>query len=90
MDGNQLFLETRAAETLRQQRVYENAMASLERKSKKRAAEGRLVMAAFDGFAAVSQGKGFSARLIKLALPAFVILAGAAANYLFWTVAMNG
>lgn len=90
MDGNQLFLETRATETFRQQRVYENAIASLERKSKRREAQGWVVMAAFDGFAAASQGKRVSARLIKLALPAFVILAGAAANYLFWAVAVNG
>jgi hypothetical protein len=89
MDGNSTVFENRAAEALRQQEVHELAMASLERQRRKKQAEGQAVMAAFAGFAAASQGRRWPARIIRGALPAFVILAGASANYLFWAIAMN-
>ncbi len=90
MDGNTIDLDPKTAEAMRQQKVFERAMASLERKKKQKEGEGLAVMLAVDTFKDATEEGKFLARMTNFAKVFLVFFLGAVINYFFWAFVMNG
>jgi hypothetical protein len=90
MDGNTIELDPRTAEAMRQEKVYQQAMASLELQKRKKEAMGYAVMASAYGFKNASQKGTKLGRLVNLSKLLLVALGGGIINYLFYVFAFNG
>ena len=90
MDGNTIDLDPKTAEALRQKKVYQEAMASLELKNRKKEAMGYAVMAATYGFKDASRDGTRLGRLVNWSKFFLVVCIGAIVNYFFYAFIMNG
>ena len=90
MDGQTITEDPRTEEALRQQRVYERAMASLAQEKRRKEAAGYAVMAAVSSFEPAATGKGKLGRAANIAKIGCMLGAGLIPNYFFWTFVLQG
>ncbi|EDM69544.1 hypothetical protein RAZWK3B_06017 [Roseobacter sp. AzwK-3b] len=84
MDGQTVDTDRRTAEALRQQDVYEKAMASLKLERRKSEAMGYAVMASLDSFTPASRGEGWLGRAVFWSKIGCITFVCVAPNYLVW------
>ncbi|MFK7938590.1 MAG: hypothetical protein AB8B82_04375 [Roseovarius sp.] len=90
MDGNTLEIDPRTAEAMRQEQVYQNAMASLSRQARANEAIEDAVLAPAYGIATAMQTGGKFARVLDWSKLLLVAMGGGIVNYLFYVYAING
>jgi len=90
MDGTMMDQDAKVAEAMRQQEVYDKAMASLKKKRLRQEGESLGIMFAADQFGEAIKPGTMLGRLTKYTIFALVLLMGLFINYLFWAVALNG
>ena len=90
MDGQTIELDRRSAEALRQQAVYERAMASIQRERRAQEAMGYAIMASVSTFESATDRTSWLGRAAHFAKLALIVFAGVLPNYLFWSLVLNG
>ena len=84
MDGQSIDTDRRTAEALRQQDVYEKAMASIALEQRKKEAMGYAVMAAASSFEPATRGEGWLGKAVFWSKIGCITFVCVVPNYLVW------
>lgn len=90
MDGNTIDLDPRTAEAMRQEKVYQNAMASLGLQNRQADALEDTLMAPGYALSNVANPDSKLARTMGWTKFLLVALGGGIINYLFYATVLNG
>lgn len=89
MDGQTLKQSRKSAEALRQQQVFEKAMAELELEKRRKLAGGYAVMAGAYAFEPAVNEDGWLAKSVKFSKMFLVLALGVIPNYFVATQLLN-
>ncbi len=89
MDGQTIEQDPRTAEALRQQDVFKQAMAQIERDNRRREAAGYAIMAGAYALEPAAKGEGLPGKLVHGAQLFLIAAAGIIPNYLVWSVLLS-
>ena len=84
MDGQSFSTDRHSDEALRQQQVYERAMASIALERRKKEAAGYAIMAAASSFEPATRGEGWLGKAVFWSKIGCITFACVVPNYLVW------
>ncbi|MCR9148134.1 MAG: hypothetical protein NXH74_13190 [Rhodobacteraceae bacterium] len=89
MDGQTIEQDPRTAEALRQQDVFKQAMAQLERDKLRREAAGYAIMAGAYALEPAAKGEGRPGKIMHTTKLLLIAAAGIIPNYLVWSLLLS-